>query len=95
MIYFLYGVLFCYLGIPLLEGLLSFFQTFFEWLNSILNKKTQKNNYDIRKMANELQKDELEDSPYSTSCIGFSVHDQEEYYEDDEEEEDKKRGKSK
>ena len=95
MIYFLYGILFCYLGIPLLEGLLSFFQTFFEWLNSIFLKKIQKNNCTIQKMADEMQKEGDESSLYSTNCIGFAMS-EEDYEEDDEEEEEgKKRGRNK
>lgn len=75
MIYFLFGILFAYLVLPLIENV----STIFTQLTELICMKIASKTFKIKKS--------LEEEPeHNSQVIGFQYTPQEEYYYDEEEE---------
>lgn len=77
---FILGILFSYLGIPIMQC-----------LSSILSNKTQLINYKIAKQVYDLKKEmnllQEQQEPIATQAIGFNIEDPQQYIEQEEEDE--------
>ena len=75
---FILGILFSYLGIPIMQC-----------ISSIISNKTQLINYKIAKQVYDIKKEmdlQQEEQPsISTQAIGFNVEDPQQYIEQEEE----------
>lgn len=85
---FIYGLLFGFILIPVLDELTNLLVSLFELPKATITKKILKEN----KIIADLQ---AEQEQVATQCMGFEYYPQEEYYDEEEDFEDKKSSKVK
>lgn len=86
MLYFLIfisGIVFCLIGLPLIDGISSLIGSIFNFLISLFNFLSGHVNAKILKLQKELGHDD--GSGCSTNVIGFQSYSQNDYYDDEEE----------
>ena len=71
LIYFLYGIIFITLGLPLLQWIADIINAFFQWIVSAINVHIVDNNNDITDKSNQ--------QPTNTAAIGFNIPNEQTY----------------
>ena len=71
LIYFLYGIIFITLGLPLLQGIADIINAFFQWIVSAINIHIADNNNNITDISNQ--------QPTNTAAIGFNIPNEQTY----------------
>ncbi len=73
LIYFLYGIIFITLGLPLLQGIADIINAFFQWIVSAINIHIADNNNDITDKSNQ------QSNQSNTTAIGFNIPNEQTY----------------
>lgn len=87
MLYFLFGIVFVLIGLPLLNSLSAFFESIFNFFISIFNLGAASVNSKIIRLQKDInQLNSCESEPMN--LIGFQSRPKEEYYDDEEDDDD-------
>jgi hypothetical protein len=83
---FVAAIIFVIVALPILQTISDIFVTFGQWIISVFNVKTTKNNVEIQDLNDSVQ-------PTSAQAIGFQAPFEEDYYDEEEEPDNKNKRK--